>query len=52
MAWVTFLVLIIVWVMKVEGGMGFVATNVFGWHAVLMSAAFGKECVQAYVVVT
>jgi hypothetical protein len=41
MAWVTFLVLIIVWVMKVEGGMGFVATNVFGWHAVLMSAAFG-----------
>ena len=40
-AWVTFMVLVIVWVMLAEGGFGFAASSLFGWHAVLMSAAFG-----------
>ena len=47
-SWAAFIGLIIVWVMLVEGGLGFKAAAgvgsacVFGWHAVLMSAAFGE----------
>ena len=42
LAWVTFLVIILVWVILVEGGFGFDESSVFGWHALFMTLGFGK----------
>jgi hypothetical protein len=36
---ITFLVLVLVWVMNVEGGLGWVDTSLFGWHAFLFTLA-------------
>jgi hypothetical protein len=36
---ITFLVLVLVWVMNVEGGLGWVDASLFGWHAFLFTLA-------------
>jgi hypothetical protein len=42
LAWVTFLVIILVWAILVEGGFGFDESSVFGWHALFMTLGFGR----------
>jgi hypothetical protein len=37
---ITFLVLVLVWVIQVEGGLGWVDASLFGWHAFLFTLAF------------
>jgi hypothetical protein len=41
--WIIFLVLILVWIMDAEGGLGFTESSVFGWHPFLMTLAFGTH---------
>ena len=46
-----FLVVLLVWIVQVEGGFGFDAASVFGWHALLMSffvVMFTNEALLTY----
>lgn len=48
----TYLVVLLVWIVQVEGGFGFDAASIFGWHALLMSffvAMFTNEALLTYV---
>jgi Ctr copper transporter family len=48
-----FLVILLVWIVEVEGSFGYVEESVFGWHALLMSffiAMFTNEAILTYSV--
>ena len=48
----TYLVVLLVWIVQVQGGFGFDADSIFGWHALLMSffvAMFTNEALLTYV---
>lgn len=48
---VIFLIVLFLWIYQAEGGIGFQESNLFGWHALLMSlfvVVFTQEAILAY----
>ena len=51
--WIAYLAILLVWIVDNEGGFGWTANNVFGWHALFMSLftiILNSETIIAYTI--